>query len=50
MSLNQVRKCKTQIKRAYNKALKEKEYSKIEECIDKQRKYRELILNYEATH
>jgi len=50
MSLRQAIECKKQIKRAYNKALKEREYSKIEECIDKQRECRELLSNYESTH
>jgi hypothetical protein len=36
------------IERAYKKAWKEKEYSKIEETIEKQKAARERILSYIA--
>ncbi len=50
MSIEQAREYKIKVDRAYRKALKEKEYHKIEEIIDKQREAKEKLLNYNAMH
>ena len=50
MSIKQAVECKIKLDRAYRKALKEKEYQKIEEIIDKQRAVKEKLLNYDVMH
>lgn len=50
MSIKQASECRMKVDRAYRKALKEKEYNKIEEIIEKQRAVKERLLNYDAMH
>ncbi len=50
MSIKQASECKMKVDRAYRNALKEKEYNKIEEIIEKQRAVKERLLNFYAMH